>query len=508
LAFALALLSGALLALSFPKFGHPAFGWIALAPLLVALGHRPQTSRRAFSLGLLTGAVYFAGTLYWFVETMTTFGGLSMPLAIFVAAMGIAYLALYPAAFAVIQARLVRSMGKPAVLLAPAVWVATEMARTYAPLDFPWELLGYSQARVLPVAQIASVVGVYGLSALVASVSAAAAYATLVQSPRRWRVAAVVALLVLGTAVWGTLRIRAHALTTSGSSVRVAVLQGNILQDQKWDPAMRDAIMQRYIEMTREAIGRNAQFILWPESATPLPYEEDVARGDMIRRLARQARVTLLIGSDQVEAARPLAPGKPPTSRLYNSAYLIQPDGSTAAIYRKIHLVPFGEYVPFSRLLYFVGPLVEAVSDFTPGTEAVILPVAGHAVSTAICYEVIYAGLMRSSVTHGSELLTTITNDAWYGRSSAAYQHWEQASLRAIEDGRYLARAANTGISGFVDPYGRVLQQSNMFQSAVMAEDLRFITERTIYSRIGDVVGWASVALTLVALLAGRRKVN
>ena len=506
MAFALALLSGALLALSFPKFGHPAFGWIALAPLLVALGHRPQTSRRAFSLGLLAGAVYFAGTLYWFVETMTTFGGLSTPLAIVAAAMGIAYLALYPAAFAVIQARLVRSMGKPAVLLAPSVWVATEMARTYAPLDFPWELLGYSQATVLPVAQIASVVGVYGLSALVASVSAAAAYATLVQSPRRWRVPAVVALLVLGTAGWGTLRIRAHALTTSGSSVRVAVLQGNILQDQKWDPAMGDAIMQRYIDMTREAIGRHAQFILWPESATPLPYERDVPRGERIRRLAREAQVTILIGSDQEEPVRPVAAGKPPAIRLYNAAYLIQPDGSTAAIYRKMHLVPFGEYVPFSRVLYFVGPLVDFEFPFAPGTEATLLPVTGHMVSTAICYEVIYAGLMRSFVTHGSELLTTITNDAWYGRSSAAHQHWEQASLRAIEDGRYLARAANTGISGFVDPYGRVLQQSNMFQSAVMAEDLRFLTQRTIYSRIGDTVGWISVALTVAALLATRRR--
>jgi apolipoprotein N-acyltransferase len=508
LAFPLALLSGVLLALSFPKFGHPAFGWVALAPLLVALAYRPQTFRRSFALGLLAGFVFFAGTLYWFVVTMTLFGGLSTPVATVAAAMGIAYLALYPAMFAVIQARLVRTMGRRAILLAPAVWVATEMARTYSPLDFPWDLLGYSQATVLPIAQLASVTGIYGLSALVASVSTAAAYATLDKSPRRWRVSAVVAALVLGTAIWGTLRLRTHRLTSSGTSVRVAILQGNILQDQKWDPVMADAIMQRYIDMTREAIGRNARFILWPESATPLPYEQDIPRGESIRRLAREAKVTLLIGSDQIEPVKPVAQAKPPPPRLYNAAYLIQPDGSTAAIYRKIHLVPFGEYVPFSRLLFFVGPLVEAVSDFVPGTDAVILPVAGHKASTAICYEVIYANLMRSFVTRGSELLTTITNDAWYGWSSAAYQHWEQASVRAVEEGRYLARAANTGISGFVDPYGRVLQRSNMFQSAVLAEDLRFITERTIYSRTGDLLGWGSVALTAAALLAARRRVN
>jgi apolipoprotein N-acyltransferase len=507
--FALALLSGALLALSFPKFGHPAFGWIALAPLLVALAHKPQSARRSFALGLLAGFVYFAGTLYWFVVTLTSFGGLSTPVAVFASAVGIAYLALYPAMFAVIQARLLRALGRSALLLAPAVWVATEMARTYSPLDFPWELLGYSQTTVLPIAQIASVVGVYGLSALVASVSAAAAYATLDRSGR-WRlVCAVVAAIVLGTGVWGTLRIRDHALTSAGIGIRVAVLQGNIIQDQKWDPAMRDAIVQRYIDMTREAIGRNAQFIVWPESATPVPYEQDVPRSALIRRLAREAHVTILIGSDQLEPVKPVPAAKPVEgAKLYNAAYLIRPDGSTAAVYRKIHLVPFGEYVPFSRVLFFVGPLVEAVSDFAPGTEATLLPVAGHMVSTAICYEVIYSGLIRSFVTHGSELLTTITNDAWYGWSSAAYQHWEQASLRAVEEGRYLARAANTGISGFVDPYGRVLQRSNMFQSAVLAEDVRLLTGRTIYSRTGDVAGWLSVTLTLGALLAIGRKVN
>ena len=506
--FALALLSGALLALSFPKFGHPAVAWIALTPLMVAITHRPLPWRRAFVLGLITGGVYFAGTLYWLVETMTTFGGLSTPLATVAAALLIVYLSIFPAAFAAIQSQLTRAFGRRWLLAAPAVWIASEMGRTYVLDGFPWELLGYSQASVLPIAQIASVVGVYGLSGLVALVSATAAYVALERSSSRWRVTAIVAVIVLATGVWGTVRIARGTLRASGSAIRVAVLQGNILQDQKWDPAMRDAIMRRYIEMTREAIGRNARFILWPESATPLPYEEDVARGEAIRRLAREGDVTILVGSDQVEPVKPVAQNQAPSVRLYNAAYLIKPDGSTAAIYRKIHLVPFGEYVPFSRLLYFVGPLVEAVSDFSPGTDPVLLPVAGHQASTAICYEVIYSSLIRAFVREGSELLTTITNDAWYGRSSAAHQHWEQASLRSIEQGRYLARAANTGISGFVDPYGRVLQKSNMFQSAVMTEELRFISERTIYSRIGDVAGWLSVAFTFAALLATRRKLR
>lgn len=500
--FLLAVLSGALLALSFPKFGHPAFAWIAIAPLLVAVTFQRQTSRRAFLLGLITGIVYFAGTLYWLVATMTTFGGLSTPLAAFAAAILVLYLSLFPAAFAVIQARFALAFGSMALLAAPATWVATEMGRTYILDGFPWELLGYSQAAVLPIAQVASLVGVYGMSGLVVLVSAAAAFAAFDRSPRRWLVAGIVGVLVIGAGTWGALRIRTGTLTTAGTGIRVAVLQGNVPVDQKWDPKMREAILDRYIGMTREAIGRGAQFILWPESATPLPYEQDLAGGERIRRLAREAHITLLIGSDQVEPVRPSA--TKPEVRSYNAAYLIRPDGVTAAIYRKIHLVPFGEYVPFGRILSFVGPIISAVGEmnpFYPGTQAVVLPVAGHSASTAICYEVIYSSLIRDFVLHGSELLTTITNDAWYGWSSAAYQHWQQASMRSIEEGRYLARAANTGISGFVDPYGRVLQQSEMFQSAVLTEDVRLLKDRTIYSRIGDLVGWLSVAFTLAALL-------
>ncbi len=508
--FLLASLSGALLALSFPKFGHPAFAWIALAPLLVAVTHRRHTSRRAFLLGLVTGVLYFAGTLYWLVETMTTFGGLSTTLATCAAAVLVAYLALFPAAFAVIQARLASAFGPAALLAAPATWVATEMGRTYILDGFPWELLGYSQAAVLPIAQLASLVGVYGLSGFVTMVSAAAAYGALDRSGRRWRVAAVAAALLLGVGLWGALRIRAGTLTTSGTGIRVAVLQGNIPVEQKWDPKLRGAIMDRYIGMTREAIGRGATFILWPESATPAAYNQDVAMGNAIRRLAREAHVTFLIGSDQVESVQTTPLAKPEV-HSYNAAYLIRPDGTTAGIYRKIHLVPFGEYVPFGRLLSFVGPIISAVGElnpFYPGTEALVLPVAGHSTSTAICYEVIYSSLIREFVVHGSELLTTITNDAWYGWSSAAYQHWQQASLRAIEEGRYLARAANTGISGFVDPYGRVLQRSEMFQSAVMTEEVRFITARTVYSHIGDLVGWLSVAFTAAAIGATLRKIQ
>lgn len=480
---------------------------MALTPLVVALVRSARTSRwpHAFFLGLAAGAAYFAGTLYWLVETMTTFGGLATPIAVVAAGLLVAYLSLFPAAFAVIVARLYRTLGARGLLLAPAAWVATELGRQYVWDGFPWALLGYSQITWLPVAQIASAVGVYGLSGLLALTSCAAAYALVERGRPRWMVVAGALALVAACAAWGQARITRAALLASGEPVRVAVIQGNIPQEEKWDPALRDAITNRYIAMTRQALAQGATFILWPESSTPFYFEQDITRGSAVRRLAVESHATLLVGSDQIEPVKPAAPGQPAKERYYNAAFLVKPDGTVGAVYRKMHLVPFGEYVPLKSVLFFVGPIVEAVSDFSAGRDPVLLPVGDHVASTAICYEVIYGSLIRQFVVGGSELLTTITNDAWYGRSSAAYQHWEQSAMRAIESGRYLARAANTGISGFVDPYGRVIAKTDLFTQAIVVQDLRFLRDRTLYSRIGDLVAWLSLALTAAALLATRR---
>lgn len=435
---------------------------------------------------------------------MTTFGGLPTVVAFFAALVLVAYLSLFPAAFAVLLARFRRSYGDSALWLAAPIWVTTELGRQYVWDGFPWALLGYSQVTVLPVAQVASLVGVYGLSGLLACVAAAAA--ALVLLPRRQAMvhAGVAAALVIGGTAWGAARLQGSALLRSGEPVRVAVLQGNIAQEDKWDPALRDAITGKYLRMTREALAEGATFIIWPESSTPFYFEHDLIRGGAIRRLASEAGATLLIGSDQIEPiAR--AEGEKSEPQYYNAAFVVSPDGQIGAVYRKMHLVPFGEYVPLKNLLFFVGPIVEAVSAFTPGTDPVLLPVGQHVASTAICYEVIFPSLIRRFVQDGSQLLTTITNDAWYGRSSAAYQHWDQAAMRSIEQGRYLARAANTGISGFVDPYGRVVQKTDLFHEAVVVGDLRFITARTVYNRIGDLVAWLSLVLTAAALAASFR---
>jgi apolipoprotein N-acyltransferase len=491
--YALAALSGVLLALSFPSFGHPACGWIALTPLIVGVVRVPTP--RAFVLGLLTGIVYFTGTLYWITRVMVVYGGLSAWVAVLVNLALIAYLALFPAIFAAITRRLFAAFGPAALAAAPLVWVTTELARTYLLGGFPWVLLGYSQASVLPIAQLASLLGVYGVSALVAGVSAAFAAFALTRRPLP-AAAAVAAVIVIG--VWGAWRISRGELVARGEPIRVGLIQGNVEQGDKWDPAAAPAIYRSYLRMTREAIASGATLVLWPESSTPFRFEDDRAAAEEVRALARDAGVSILLGSEELDRGVP--------TRYYNSAFVVRPDGTTGGSYRKMHLVPFGEYVPLKSVFFFAAPLVEAVSDFSPGENAALLPVANHQVSTAICYEIVYPALVREFVSAGSELITTITNDAWFGRTSAPYQHFQQAALRAVENGRYLVRAANTGISGVVDPYGRVLAQSNLFETTALVSDARLLQVTTLYTRIGDAFAYAAAAATALLLVAARRR--
>jgi apolipoprotein N-acyltransferase len=237
--------------------------------------------------------------------------------------------------------------------------------------------------------------------------------------------------------------------------------------------------------------------VLWPESATPYPFGEDIGATEQMRALARTLNVPILIGSDQIEHS--------PAAKYYNAAVLVRSDGSSGGVYRKIHLVPFGEYVPARRVFFFMSRIVQAVSDFSAGDTFDLLPVDGHVVSTAICYEIVYPSLVRQFTAAGSELLTTITNDSWFGPTSAPYQHFAQASMRAIENGRFLVRAANTGISGIVDPYGHVIARTGLYEPAVVVGDARFLRDTTIYARTGDVFAYACTVLTALLLVVTMR---
>ena len=416
--------------------------------------HAPA-SRRAVLLGVTTGIGYFAGTLYWITGLMMTYGGLAWPTAVGVNALLVAFLALFPALFAVTVAAVGPRLGASSLLVVPAIWVTTELGRTHLFGGFPWALLGYSQVPVLPVAQLSSLFGVYGVSWLVAMINTALAQSVMVRGRDRMVALGAASAILIAVVGWGGWRVTRNTLTEGGPSIRVALVQGNIAQHEKGDPTLRQSILQTYLTLSREAMAGGARLVIWPEAATPFPFEENLIDGAAVRELAASRGAHVLLGSEEI--VREL------DYRYYNAAFLVRPDGQTGGVYRKMRLVPFGEYVPLRRLLFFADKLVATVADFSPGLVPATMSVDGHRLSTAICYEVVYPDLIRQFVVGGSELLTTITNDAWFGRTSAPYQHFSQAAMRAIEQGRYLVRAANTGISGIVDPYGRVVDQTELF---------------------------------------------
>jgi apolipoprotein N-acyltransferase len=501
---ALALLSGALLAGSFPKFGTPTLAWIALAPLLVAivLAHRERrSSSNIFGFGVLTGVVYFSGTLYWVVGVMNTYGGLSLVVSVMVALLLASYLALYIGFFALLVRTAVSISGLGGIWLAPFFWVAAEWVRSTLGGGFPWALLGSSQATVIPVVQAASVVGVYGLSALVALVGTAAAVVALTTDRRQRAGVVAVGCLLAVVVAGGIVRVSRGALLREGAAIRAGLVQGSVNQEDKYNASLRDVILGRYLDLSREVIAAGAQMVVWPEASTPFYFDLDASSAAPVRRLAAETGTPFLIGTDEYVRAADGAP-----DRYYNAAVLVGPDGASRGSYRKMQLVPFGEYVPLKQLLFFVGPLIEAVSDFSAGTDAVVFDADGRRFSVAICYESVYPWIARAFVARGAQLLVTITNDAWFQRSSAAYQHFEQGSIRAVEEGRYFIRAANTGISGAVDPYGRVLARTELFVPAAVTADVRLLSGRTWYNVFGDLIVWISLIAALTVWVMGRRR--
>ncbi len=485
--------------MSFPRYGHAVVALVAIVPLLVAVSGwrgrpgvvRGQSARRGAALGAVAGLVHYLGTIYWTGAVVETFGGLPGIVAALCALALALYMAAYTALACGLTGAVVRRVGLPGLAIAPMAWVAAEFARGHVLGGFPWIPLGSAVVTLTPVAQLASLVGVYGVSFFLVTLGTFVALAMMSAGRRRVVSAASAVVLLLGVSAWGGARVAEARLTREGTPLTVGLIQPNVSQEDKWNRALVGEIARRYAVLTRRAVADGAEAILWPESSTPYLFSEDPVQAEAVRALVRESGVPLLFGTDEVERGDP--------DRYYNSAFMLDSTGAVAAVYRKMQLVPFGEFVPLKDLLFFVAPLVEGVSEFTPGTQLTMLPIGGHMASTAICYEVVYPHLMRRAVLEGAELLTTITNDAWYGDSSAPYQHFELASMRAIEQGRYLARAANTGISGVIDPYGRPLVATRVFEEAVVTAEIRFLQTRTLYATIGDAVAIASLVAALAA---------
>ncbi len=487
--------SGLLLAAAFPRPDFYPLAWVALVPLLLVMRRRP------FASGWSAGCAFFAAVLYWVNIVMTTYGGLHPIPSLFAYLFLVGYLALFFAAATWLSCRLESGLRIPVLVSMPAIWVALEYLRGLLLTGFPWALLGYSQQNFSAAIQSADVTGVYGVSFLLVLVNCSLAW--ILRSPEKklaWLGVAATLMVCISHLGYGFWRMQ-QPLEQREDLLTVALVQGNIDQAIKWSPDHRQTTVETYRQLSLKAAEQGTQLTIWPEAATPFFLQDPLALAEEVRRLPQQTGNYLLVGSPAYEQAGD-------SYRYFNSAFLFSPQGDELGRSDKIHLVPFGEYVPLGSLLSFINKLVVGVGDFSPG---VVNPLSlnGHKLGVLVCYEAIFPELARDYVRQGSSLLVNLTNDAWFGRSSAPYQHLAMTRFRAIENRIWVARAANTGISALIAPSGEVKVAGPLFESTVLVDQVGLGSEKTIYTRFGDLFAYSCLLATgcgLVWLLLARRR--
>ena len=499
-----ALLSGVLLAASFAPVGLSILAWVAFVPLFISLERASQDSEGAFKRVVVTGfafgVIFFLATVYWVVNSMYNFGGVPIIVSIGVMLLMVVYLSVYPALFCV-GFYFTRPLS-PAVrvLFIPSLWVPLEWLRGVLFTGFPWVLAGYSQANHPLLIQTADLFGVYGIGFVILSVN------TAIYLALRSRVGlpvggaetgltqvapVIVSLLLFGfTIIYGVVALGAVEERISGwKKINAAVAQGNINQSVKWDPKHAEKTVDIYKRLSlRAASAGDVELIVWPETSVPFYLAKERALSRKVLGTAPEAGASILTGSPHYEF-------KDRNPLYFNSAFLISTSGTITGRYDKIKLVPFGEYVPLNKILFFIKKLTVGIGDFTPGPGPNPIDFNGSTLGVLICFESVFPDIAGAQLGNGAGLLAVITNDGWFGRTSAPYQHFDKAVMRAVEGRVYVLRSANTGISGVIDPLGRVIEKTALF------------TEDVINARVGIREGpltfytrypWVLPALTIV----------
>ncbi|MFO7984048.1 MAG: apolipoprotein N-acyltransferase [Desulfuromonadales bacterium] len=488
-------LSGVMLAMAFPRPDLASLAWIGLVPLFLV------SSRRPFRSGFVAGAVFFALVLYWLNIVMTTFGRLHPVLSVTAYLLLVLYLALFFGVATWAAARMQEKVGLSPIITLPVLWVGLEFIRSFLLSGFPWASLGYSQQSHPLLYQSADLFGIYGIGFLIVLSNAVLAGVVGYLRNRSfwslpWRGITVFALLFLLNIAYGTWRLDGD-IDQRDDMIQTTLVQGNIDQSIKWSPAHKETTVDIYRRLSLDASGDETDLIIWPESATPFYFQDDGELGRKVSALPRETDSYLLFGSPAYERVDD-------RYKFLNSAYLLDSDGSVLGRSDKVHLVPFGEYVPLGRLLPFIDKLVVGIGDFSPGAVSP-LSMNGTEVGVLVCYEAIFPELARQWVRQGSDLLVNITNDAWFGRSSAPSQHLAMTRFRAVENRIWIARAANTGISAFIAPSGKIVAQTQVFQEETLRESIGTGSRATLYTRFGDVGPVLCILLGLYWLVRTRR---
>jgi apolipoprotein N-acyltransferase len=491
--------SGLLCAVAFPPWDLGLVAFVGLVPVFLGLEgvKGPQAAR----LGYAWGLAFYLATVWWVINTMTTYGKMPIGLGAVALCLMCGVLAGYPGAFAWLLASGRDRLALPRAimpLVAALLWTALELLRTYLFSGFPWVLLGVSQYREPTIRLLAAATGVYGISLLLVLVNATLAEVAagwLAPEPRRrpWRdrvVAVAVAALALAAAVlYG--RIGWHD-PADGAALRVGLLQGNIDQSLKWDRRYQTATLDIYERLARGVMAERPGLLIWPETAVPFFLRREAELSRRVLEFAADARLPMVVGS----------PDLGEDGLFYNTAFLIDQDGRITGRYDKRHLVPFGEYVPLQSLFFFLDKLVVGIGDFGRGRSAAVLRTEDARFSVMICYEVIFPAEVREFVRAGAQFLVNITNDAWFGRSGAPHQHLAMAAMRAVENGTYLVRAANTGVTAIIAPSGEIVAASDIFTRTALIGTIRLRQGETPYSRVGDLLAWGCTAFLGAYLLA------
>ena len=498
----LPLLSAILLTLSYPAFDLSFLAWFALIPMLIAIrGEKPW---QAFFTGYITGFLFFGAALYW-VGYVAIIGVIVLTV----------YMAFFFGIFAVGVDILAMQFARPRIRFAVLVscfWVAVEFLRSHLFTGFGWALLGHTQWQTPPIIQIADAAGAYGVSFLIVFTN------VLISSKIKKKIKghvpeprylAFLVIVLIAVAIYGYYKVEGKF---DGAEVRVSVIQGNIPQSEKWDEKFAGRILDRYISLTREAAKDKPDLIIWPETSVPGFLETDQALRDKVTALAKEVNTYLLVGT-QTEKA-------PQKVRYYNSAALISDKGEIVQRYDKIHLVPFGEYVPMgNNYLSFIKKRYDMGEDYTAGHDYTVFKmptrngkVLGEAqgrevkFGVLICFEDVFPELSRSFVRRGADFLVVITNDAWYMKTAAPFQHTQPSVFRAVEERVNVIRCANTGYSCFIDQTGKITREvadfngKRIFATGFATANITAGKARTLYLKYGDAFAWACSGVFLFDL--------
>ncbi|HOP47237.1 MAG TPA: apolipoprotein N-acyltransferase [Desulfobacteraceae bacterium] len=499
----LAVLSGVMLTASFPPGRLSLFAWLALVPLLKSIEN--ESPLKALKLGYIAGLSHYLSLIYWIVVVVGRYGGLNPFVSFSVFVLLCLYLALYPAFFSCLSVLIKGSRFR--ILFISALWISLEYLRAMLLTGFPWCLLGYSQYENLHIIQVADLFGVYGISFLIVTVNVFL-YDLLFQR-RNWGISIVIyemvfaGLLTAATLIYGHCELsKRQSENDTDKNIAAVIVQGNIDQSVKWDPAYQAGTVATYKRLTLKAIHDfRPDLVVWPETSLPFFIQNNRDFSQDLHSLAVKSGSSFIVGSPAYKRIN----GR---KNYFNRAYLISPDEYSFKYYDKVHLVPFGEYVPYKDILFFVDRLVPAAGDFQPGKKD-MSPLRHNDLSLGIliCFEAIFPDMARSYSRKGADMLINLTNDAWFGKTSAPYQHLSMAVLRAVENRMPLIRAANTGFSAFISPHGEIIERSALFREEVLKAGVKIVPAQiTWYARTGDVFAVAFLVISLLKIILAIRQ--